>query len=714
METANGSKNGASTNVFAYRFDEFEIDTANRTLLRGGINVPMTAKVFDLLLVFAQNPGRLLEKNELIERLWQKSFVEEGNLARNVSTLRKTLGDIGKEHKYIATVQGRGYRFLANVEAHQAQPLAAPAPPVQKELLPVLRQRSWLVSLSIVILLALLFIFMQSGVSPTKPVNLYTPENIRQTKLTQDGNVVSPAISRDGQYLAYLAIGQNQALCVRQISTGSVLAVLPAHSEIWNPLISPDNSFIYYLTHDEDPNSGQLYRVPLLGGTPHKIAAVVDAFAIAPDGGHIALIRRDRQAGTASIITANNDGFDERNVLSLEYESVIYALDWSPDGQDLLFSVRRSQAATGEWYVAEISLAGGGERRVPQPVDTHIMCIKWLPDKSGFIAIATDPETRRPQLYHLSYQRGDLRRLTSDVDGIGDFTMTSDGRTLVASHSQDDREISVMDWPASGVVLPVAGGTQKHFDSVSWLGNDHLVFDEDANSSYGNRNIWRMRPDGSEALQLTSGDGNNTMPTGAPDGSSIVFVSKRSGKYQLWRMTAEGRDPTQLTDLPYEIYRPHFSADGRTVFFDTWVDGKYQIWQIALTGGDISRVVDDSDVYLWSVAPDGLKVAYCTFDQPASKVVTKIRQIDRAVPDRVVDFLPESWILWENGSTLLVNSNADTARNIWKADLTETQLKPATNLPDKRIFDCNRSPDGTRLACIRQAITYDAVRIKFE
>ena len=116
METTNGNKNGHAASGTRYCFDEFEIDPANRILLRDGKPVPLTGKVFDILLVFAENPGRLLEKDELLEKVWHSEFVEEGNLARNVSTLRKALGDEGKERKYITTVQGRGYRFLADVE----------------------------------------------------------------------------------------------------------------------------------------------------------------------------------------------------------------------------------------------------------------------------------------------------------------------------------------------------------------------------------------------------------------------------------------------------------------------------------------------------------------------------------------------------------------------------------------------------------------------
>ena len=96
-------------------FDRFELDPANRVLLRDGTEVSLTAKAFDVLTVFAANPNRLLSKDDLIEIVWPGEFVEEGNVARHVSTLRKALGDLPSEHRYISTVQGRGYKFVATV-----------------------------------------------------------------------------------------------------------------------------------------------------------------------------------------------------------------------------------------------------------------------------------------------------------------------------------------------------------------------------------------------------------------------------------------------------------------------------------------------------------------------------------------------------------------------------------------------------------------------
>jgi len=116
LETTKANKNGAPANGHRLAFDTFEVDPTNRILFRSGVEVAVTGKAFDVLLALAENPGRLLEKEELIELVWRSDFVEEGNLAKAVSTLRRSLNDTGKKHKYIATVQGRGYRFVAEVK----------------------------------------------------------------------------------------------------------------------------------------------------------------------------------------------------------------------------------------------------------------------------------------------------------------------------------------------------------------------------------------------------------------------------------------------------------------------------------------------------------------------------------------------------------------------------------------------------------------------
>jgi DNA-binding winged helix-turn-helix (wHTH) protein len=98
-----------------YEFGHFCLDATERLLLRQGAPVSLTPKVFETLLVLAQNSGRLMEKDELMKVLWPDTIVDEANLTQNIFVLRKVLGEGSGEQKFIETVPKRGYRFVANV-----------------------------------------------------------------------------------------------------------------------------------------------------------------------------------------------------------------------------------------------------------------------------------------------------------------------------------------------------------------------------------------------------------------------------------------------------------------------------------------------------------------------------------------------------------------------------------------------------------------------
>jgi len=98
-----------------YEFGAFSVDPEERLLTRDGTALSLTPKVFDTLLYLVRNPGRILTKDELLKEIWPDTFVEEVNLAVNISTLRKALGENPQDGRYIVTVAGRGYRFVADV-----------------------------------------------------------------------------------------------------------------------------------------------------------------------------------------------------------------------------------------------------------------------------------------------------------------------------------------------------------------------------------------------------------------------------------------------------------------------------------------------------------------------------------------------------------------------------------------------------------------------
>jgi TolB-like protein/DNA-binding winged helix-turn-helix (wHTH) protein/Tfp pilus assembly protein PilF len=115
-----------------YEFGDFELDALRRVLVSraDGRQVEVTGRVLEALVYLVERPGQLVDKKALIEALWPHVVVEEGSLTQTIHTLRRALGERPGEHRYIATVPGRGYRFVAEVNVRAAaQAKSGPTPP---------------------------------------------------------------------------------------------------------------------------------------------------------------------------------------------------------------------------------------------------------------------------------------------------------------------------------------------------------------------------------------------------------------------------------------------------------------------------------------------------------------------------------------------------------------------------------------------------------
>ena len=99
-----------------YTFSNFQLDGSERLLYDGGMAINLAPKVFDTLLMLVRNAGHVLSKEKMLAEIWDDSFVEENNLAQNISQLRRVLGE-NANIKFIETVPKFGYRFVAEVSA---------------------------------------------------------------------------------------------------------------------------------------------------------------------------------------------------------------------------------------------------------------------------------------------------------------------------------------------------------------------------------------------------------------------------------------------------------------------------------------------------------------------------------------------------------------------------------------------------------------------
>src|ERR1700740_1840835 len=98
--------------ALVFRFDDLRIDLANAQIVKAGHQVSVEPKALRVLAYLLENPGRLVEKQELFKAVWKETYVSDNALTRTIALLRKALGDTADDAKYIETVPTRGYRFI--------------------------------------------------------------------------------------------------------------------------------------------------------------------------------------------------------------------------------------------------------------------------------------------------------------------------------------------------------------------------------------------------------------------------------------------------------------------------------------------------------------------------------------------------------------------------------------------------------------------------
>jgi TolB-like protein/DNA-binding winged helix-turn-helix (wHTH) protein/Tfp pilus assembly protein PilF len=143
-----------------YGFGSYQLDAGERVLLRDGQPVTLPPKDLETLLVLVERAGHIVEKEELLEKVWPGVFIEEGNLARHIFNLRQVLGDSPDGRKYIETIPRRGYRFVAAVR-EDGEPAAASSvashasEPAEVTVVPRQKRAPWLGLLTLSVVLAL-------------------------------------------------------------------------------------------------------------------------------------------------------------------------------------------------------------------------------------------------------------------------------------------------------------------------------------------------------------------------------------------------------------------------------------------------------------------------------------------------------------------------------------------------------------------------------
>ena len=749
------------TRSCVYEFQDFRLDAAHLMLYKNGTTVSLKPKVVETLVALIERCGEVVSKDELMQRLWPDSFVEEANLSQNIYLLRKTLGNCGDGEPVIKTFWRRGYRFNCKVrqsrdiellfathtktlvveeetieegsERNAVSEINQPVGGTTRNLKPTtLKSLSAKFLIGAVALIGGSFLIFSAGrffqlksTSSNNAKSAAAFSAVKMTRLTPDLNIISPAISPDGKYLAYdlnESGKQNlkHSLWIKDILSGGGTRVLPPmNNPYWDVTFSPDGAYIYYNTWEKGHPNRTIFRVPSKGGEPQPIAYdTASPLTFSPDQQRIAFVRG--RPGEQTIILANSDGSGEEKPLSSRarttgYESWGSNLSWSPDGKRIAICGGRIINERYTYELIEVNVADGSERIIASPGWNYLDDVAWLSDQSGLIVRARETHASPWQIWHVSYPNGDTRRITNDLNNYDDVSLSADSRFLVVNKTVGNWNIWLTHFEDTGRTNQITfGGTAAD-------GANGIAFTPDGKIIYtsprdGNTDLWAMNADGSEQRQLTKNAGElNGGPSLTPDGRFTVFVSTRSGTWQIWRMDADGGNPQQLTHSGIAL-GPFLSPDGASIYFTSVDKDKHFIAKVAVNSGEptITKQSALPNIYAGPVSPDG-KLMCVGFYDTSSKQPWKngVMSVESGELLKTFDSFRIVGGWTEDSKSLIVVRDFDQRSNLWLQPIDGSEPRQLTKFERGMIRSFAVSPDFKQIAISRGYPSSEAILISF-
>lgn len=717
-----------------FEFGNFRVDTRRRILLKNNDVLSLSPRNFDLLLVLIENDGQVLGHDELLDRVWEGTFVEQANLKNAISVIRKILGEDANEGGFIRTIPRRGYSFVAPVNAlpdtvvieqtesevvieeyfeaddGEPEPVRIPlALAVTPERLGARTLWFRIVAgvATVAILAAAVYGVWQwrSGSSPWMSV-----DNIKITRLTSKGTLNGAIISPDGNYFLY-ATNDNEgaALWVQQIATGSATKLTPKMAaSFWFYTFSPDSSYIFYtITNNPDSKENGLFKIPLFGGSAQRVGENTESFTFSPDGKRIAFSRSAN--GKTEYFTADPDRSNEKLVAAFTEEYRIWSLQWTPDSKGILFALRRFVGDKAVHLVSEYPAEGGEPKIVVPEMEKQITSAAWLPDRRSLVVCLREKNAEIRQLWQFDPSSGELRRITNDDNSYKGFSIPKDGKSIVTI----TENLLASAWTAADDKFEfkqVTSGSSR-IGSIGLTRDGRYIY---ASTNNGLESIYVADADGTGMHQLTAGtDGIWLTPRVSADGNSVTFASSRGGRPQLFRTDLDGRNTSQLTHHARDVFNGKLLSDNQTVVFQGIDDDKGTSLFKESPDGSESVLANDS-FGGWEVSPDEKFLAYVVNDPQTQKAKVVIKSMESGWPYRTFDIQPHWIIRWtRDGSGITFDSN--------DRDISQLMLQPIDGGPPKvlakvsgeQIFSFDWAFDGKRISIVRGKQLNDAVQIKF-
>ncbi len=606
-------------------------------------------------------------------------------------------------------------------------------------------RRKWMVGavVAVVLLVAAgygIYTFRR-GASRAQPF-----QNFTIAQLTDAGNFRQAAISPDGKYVLTVVNDKGlSSVWLRNIPTNSNTQVLaPQAANYRNFIFAPDGNFFYFAKAvNSIGDTWQVFRAPVLGGTPQAVSLDVDSnIAFSADGQTIAYVRQnDPDVGKYLLLTANADGSGEKVVARGPTSAALSAVAWQTDVNwigGLLPVQLKTLTTVGAVQISASTPDSAPTRTLITSADVLSGEAAWLRDGSGILVTYVSAETgfSRSQIGFYSIPGGAFRPVTKDTNSYASLTLSEDGKTLATVQQKSSQVLYLV--PANGFNGTVPNPSPE-FDKTNftfnWADDDDFVT-TDAHQlvriSKGGTNSTVLASD-PKAVIFTPTGCDGEFPSSSPGtrrSRYIVFpwaAHSAERAIELWRVGIDGSNLTRLTKVST---RPDVlavcSPDGKWVYYSE--HNPDLLRRVPLEGGNPETISEEpvpntiqgtSDL---TISPDGRRLAYLlsmSGQTGQTQSGEKIAMINLDSAEKVTPKLlePRPGIVGllrftPDGRGLAYAVAEGGTDNIWVQPLDGSPMHRLTNFPTQNTKSFEWSPDGKTLAILRFNVESDVVLLR--
>jgi serine/threonine protein kinase len=546
-------------------------------------------------------------------------------------------------------------------------------------------------------------------------------QNFSIAQVTNSSRAVVAAISPDAKYVLTVMNDKGlNSLWLRNVATGSDTQVVPPSATIPSVAFSPDGNYIYYRKAENAIASVfNIYRAPVLGGTPRTVLHDVDsAFTFSPDGKRMAYIRgNDPEIGKYRLLSANVDGSDEKVLYIAPLKGLARSLSWSPDGKKIAYPEFQPEGAFGGINLFDID---SGKIRLLTYADKAPFEVAYSATGDGLFVIYRQkgPTVARGQIGYVTLGDGQLRTISRDTNSYAALSLSADGKTLATVQQKAVSNFYVLpgEGSASADASPLAsnGGQIQNFN---WATDGGLLASDVTQLEH-------MDADGNNKRQLVS-DATAGILDLWSCGDYIVFTwafHDNANFFSIYRVNADGSHPVKLADENFQS-TPVCAANHNWVYFFPNVK---ELGRVPLDGSGPAEAIAGSRVagaFLAGrgigISPDGKTLAYVIgiVTSPDAAPEEKVALLDTATLSsprflkanprisRGVQFTPD-------GKAVAYPVAENGADNVWIQPIDGSPGRQMTHFNSEQIQSFHWSPDGKNLGVLRGHTDSDVVLLQ--